>query len=370
MAAGLLLMSLAVFGLEPAMQLARSPDIRGELAASGGGSANPRARRQGILLRWQVAVSAGFFVIVSMFVKFTIAEARHDSGVEMERLAVAVVNLRTERWDEPAARRLIDRMVEESRHEPAVEAVSVSTGMPFGTSAMRLSLAHTTQPGFTNREYVNAAGIAATPSIFRTIGVEILRGRGFDERDHAGATPVVVISEYTARMSFGANEAVGRELLVESAGSGRSAATVIGVAANTDVRSVMNDPQPFGYVPLAQRYEPYLTVVVRSAQGPAQAVGALCDTLRRADPDLAVDAIGTGRTVLAGPFQLLRTVGIGTIGLGAITLVLAMAGLFGIQSHLVARRTREIGLRMSFGATAAQIQRMVLRDAIGPCLTD
>jgi predicted permease len=366
MAAGLLLVSLAVFGLEPAIQLTRSQDIRGELAAGGGGAANPRARRQGILLRWQVAVSAGFFVIASMFVKFTIAEVRHDSGVEMERLGVAVVNLRTGRWNEAAARRLIDRVLEESRREQAVEAVSVSTGMPFGTSAIRLSLAHTTQPGFTTPDYFNAAGIAATPSIFRTIGVKILRGRGFDERDHAGATPVVVISEFTARMFFGANDVVGRQLLVQSGGSGRSIATVIGIAANTDVRMVMNDPRPFVYLPLTQRYEPYLTVVVRSTQGSAQAVGALRETLRRADPDLAVDAIGTGRTVLAGPFQLLRAVGISTVALGAVTLVLAMAGLFGIQSHLVARRTREIGLRMSFGATASQIQRMVLRDGYRP----
>ncbi len=368
MAAALLLTSLAVFGLEPAMQLTRSADIRGELAAGGGSVANPRARRQGILLRWQVAVSAGFFVMASMFVKFTIAEARHDSGVELERLAVAVVNLRTERWAEPAARRLIDRVLDESQREPAVEAISVSTGMPFGSSAMRLSLSHATQPGVTTPEYFNAAGIAATPSIFRTIGVKIRRGRGFDERDHAGASAVVVISEYTARMFFGANDAIGRHLLVQSAGSGRSVATVIGVAANTDVRSVMHDPQPFVYVPLAQRYEPYLTVVVRSSEGSDQAVGALREILRRAEPDLAVDTIGTGRMVLAGPFQLLRAVGMSTVALGAITLVLAMAGLFGIQSHLVARRTREIGVRMSFGATAAQIRRMVLRDGYRPVL--
>jgi ABC-type antimicrobial peptide transport system permease subunit len=97
-------------------------------------------------------------------------------------------------------------------------------------------------------------------------------------------------------------------------------------------------------------------------------VAALREAVRRADPDIAVDTIGTGRTVLAGPFQMLRGLGLTAIGLGAVTLLLAMAGLYGIQSHVIANRTREIGVRMSFGATAGQIKRMVLLDGYRPVL--
>ena len=86
------------------------------------------------------------------------------------------------------------------------------------------------------------------------------------------------------------------------------------------------------------------------------------------DPDVAVDTIGTGRSVLAGPFQVLRGLGMTAVGLGAITLLLAMAGLYGIQSHIIANRTREIGVRMSLGATAGQIKRMVLVDGYRPVL--
>ena len=78
--------------------------------------------------------------------------------------------------------------------------------------------------------------------------------------------------------------------------------------------------------------------------------------------------IGTGRQVLAGPFALVRGLGMSALALGAITLVLAMVGLFGIQSHIVTNRTREIGVRMSMGATAGQIKRMVLRDGYGPVI--
>jgi hypothetical protein len=67
-----------------------------------------------------------------MFVRYTIAEARHDSGIELERLGVAVLNLQTQQWKEPRVRRTLDRVVEEARRDPSVAAVSVSTGLPFG----------------------------------------------------------------------------------------------------------------------------------------------------------------------------------------------------------------------------------------------
>ncbi len=74
--------------------------------------------------------------------------------------------------------------------------------------------------------------------------------------------------------------------------------------------------------------------------------------------------------MLAGPFQVMRGFGLTAIGLGAITLLLAMAGLYGIQSNVTANRTREIGVRMSLGATSSQIKRMVLLDGYRPCSRD
>ena len=96
------------------------------------------------------------------------------------------------------------------------------------------------------------------------------------------------------------------------------------------------------------------------------AVRALRGALRQADPDLAVEVIGTGRTVLAGASLFRRAAGMTALALGGLTLALAMVGLFGIQSHTVAHRTREIGVRISLGASPSQIQRMVMRDGYRP----
>ena len=204
-----------------------------------------------------------------------------------------------------------------------------------------------------------------TPSFFSTAGVPILRGRGFDERDHSDAAPVVIVSEFTARTLFGTAEAVGRQVLVD----GRlPAATIVGVARDTDVGMILGDPHPFVYLSLAQRVEPFQTIAARSAGDTASAVRGLRNILRRADPELAIVSMGDGRAVLSGPFVFLRAAGVAALALGAATLLLAMAGLFGVQSSLVTLRTREIGVRMSLGATAGRIKRMVLQDGTRPVL--
>lgn len=193
--------------------------------------------------------------------------------------------------------------------------------------------------------------------MFRAAGISILHGRGFDDRDDAGAPPVVVLGESTARKTFGTANAIGRQVLVKvDLRTGRAAddrpdtlATVVGIAADTDTTHFfMSRRGDTAYMPFDQAYSPWMTLVVR-ADDPDHAAGAIRRIVRRADPDLALSSsnVGTGRRVLAGPYVFFRAAGIGAIALGAITLLLAMAGLYGVQTHIVAHRTREIGVRMS-----------------------
>ncbi len=128
------LLAVLVFGLEPAIQLARTADIRSALAAGATGI-RPRVGRQRMVIRWQVAIAAGFFIISTMFIRGTLNLAAHDSGVDLDRIAVAALNFDNGVWNEDRIRRAIDRVIEEGRAEPAIEAVSASTGLPFGMPA-------------------------------------------------------------------------------------------------------------------------------------------------------------------------------------------------------------------------------------------
>ncbi len=359
-----LLFSLAVFGLEPALQLTKTRNLLGELTDGASGLGSPRTARQGRLLRWQVAVSAAFFIIATMFVRYIVEEAQHDPGIEMSRLGVAVLNFEAQGWSEGRVRQALDRVLEEAKKNSAIEEVSASTGMPFGIrSGLRVGLSNPDVKGQDSRDAYVVTAIAATPSIFRTLGIRILRGRGFDDRDRMDGAPVVVLSELAARKMFGTIEVAGRQMSVRGELSG---ATVIGVAADTDVGRLLDPQRGLVYLPLTQRYDPFLSIAVRSRGRADEAVQALRAALHRADPDLPVALIGAGREVLAGRWEFLRALGLWAVGLGVVTLLLAMVGLFGIETHIVSRRTREIGVRMSFGASAMQIKRMVLLDGSRP----
>jgi len=207
------------------------------------------------------------------------------------------------------------------------------------------------------------AAIAATPSFFRTVGIKLVRGRIFSDRDGAGAAPVIILSEFAARQMFGTADAIGESLAMRL-GSDEQRVTVVGITRDTDVGWLNGPPRPLVFLPFQQRFDRAVTLTARSASGGA--VAALRDAIRRVDADIGVDVIGRGRTVLSGPFEVVRSAGMGTLYLGAFTLLLSMTGLFGVQSHVVAYRKREFGVRLSLGATARQIKLMVVRDGSRP----
>jgi putative ABC transport system permease protein len=359
-----MLLALAVFGLEPAINIARAIDIRGALA-SGATGIRPRIGRQRMVIRWQVAIAAGFFIVATMFIRSTINQSRHDPGIEMDRIAVAVMNFDNGSWDQARIIRTIERVIEESRKHQAIETIAASTGLPFGVPATQISIA--VPDDLEGLKRPSVAAVAATPSIFRTLGVDIVRGRGFTDTDTAAAPAVVIMSELAARQMFGSSDAVGRTLMVNRPSLGEATATVVGVAADTDVRWIYSDRRALIYLPLAQHFAGSITLTARSSDGD-RAIPALREAIRQADPDLTVGAIGPGEMILAGPFVLVRSMGMGALYLGGLTLLLAMVGLFGVQSHVVSHRTREIGVRMTLGASARQIKVMVLKDGYRPVL--
>jgi putative ABC transport system permease protein len=371
-AAGALLVSLVVFGLEPAIRLARSTDVRGPLATSA--ARMGRVGRYRVLLRWQVSVSTAFFIIAALAVRFVVADLRHDPGLQLDGLVVAQLDFRMQGWDAQRAREVLDRVVEETRRTRAVQAVAVSTGMPFGTFNPQVQLSRTDLPAGQSATIRRATLVAATPHFFSVSGVPILHGRAFDDRDQASAPPVVVVSETAARTLFATSNVIGRELAVQVVGRDATSAevtrvTIAGVARDTDTNSYMTRTRvAVVYAPLAQRFAQPITIVARATGNEDAAVGMLQAAIRTVDPDVAIVGIGRGWEMLGGPATFLRFAGTSSSMLGALTLILAMVGLYGIQSQGVTLRTREIGVRLSCGATAAQIRRMVLKAGYRPVI--
>jgi putative ABC transport system permease protein len=248
--------------------------------------------------------------------------------------------------------------------------------MPFGTNFTQLAdIAPRERPFSPSRnDHSVAPLIAATPSVFVTLGVPIVRGRGFDTRDLDGTQPVAVISELTAKQLFGSTDVVGREFLWRPRAARTlemtvGTLTVIGIAGDTDTQLRQSRTIGVVYVPLSQHYEPILALVGRTAGDPAEIIQSMRTLAQRADPDLALDRPGTAALTVTGLYVLLGVVSRLAGGLAMLAMVLGMAGLFGVLSHLVARRTREMGVRLALGADPRQILSLVIRDGFQPVVS-
>ena len=265
-----LLVSLVVFGLEPAIQLTRSPDVRGLLAATAGGVGLSNDRRHRMLVRWQVAVSTAFFILAAITIRAVFAGIRHDAGIDLERLVIAQLDFDAQQWDEARARRVLDRVLAEARRAPEFSSVGVSTGMPFGTSNPGIEMSTLDRSTVAFGSVPTGVLVASTTGFLSTIGVPIVRGRDFDERDHVTASSVLVISETTARTLFGTTDVVGRQLFtrVNRRGSDTAmrAITIAGVAGDTDTFLYMGSRRGLvAYAPFAQHFSGSITIVGRAA---------------------------------------------------------------------------------------------------------
>ena len=366
-AAAALLVSLLVFGLEPALSLTRRT-VSVQLASEAGAGPILSGRRQRSLIRWQVAISACFFIVAAVLGKVAVVEARNDSGIALDRLALAAVHFGVEGWDQSRAQRVLERALALARTEKAIDDVAVATGMPFGLQMTPSSRITTPDRPFVKGFRPPTTGVVAgTPTLLRTLDVKLLSGRQFDDRDDAGSRNVVVLSEFTARALFGSIEVLGRTILLQdSEKSPVRTFEVVGIARPTDVDRLMERDDNLVYIPFAQDYRPNVVLVARTSGDPAAATAALHRAMRGAATNAPIGTSGAAYWLLAGPYAAAR---IGTLlaaALGLLTLILAMVGLYGVQAQVVTQRTREVGVRMALGAEAAQIQQMVLRQGFIP----
>jgi putative ABC transport system permease protein len=350
----------------PVLQSTRV-DLRSVLAADGGGTvARWRGRRY--LIAMQVSVSVLLVAVAALYAGEMLRQSRIDTGMGLEKLALAQVDFGSQRYDEDRARQIAEEALRQIAVRPGVAAVSVSSGLPAGLTTN--SGATVTQVDASHR--VDVAFVAGTPGVFDTLGVRIRRGRAFDSRDTHGRAPVVLLSEFAAGQLFPGSDPVGRDVIFKRRRAGGETErppvtlTVIGVTADTDAREVGRRAYGVAYLPLDQHYEPGLVLAARVSTEPQAFVGPLRAAIASVDPGLAVVQTGTG-LALAGPdTTFARIVSSSASLLGLTALVLALAGLSGVLSQVVAGRTREIGVRLALGAGASDVRRMVIAEGLRP----
>jgi ABC-type antimicrobial peptide transport system permease subunit len=194
---------------------------------------------------------------------------------------------------------------------------------------------------------------------FETMGIPILRGRGFLESDTAEAPRVAVVNEQFAKHYWPREDAVGRHIRLDSAAG--TPVEIIGVAQTIKYQFTAERPMDFLYMPLTQHPIARMTLMLRSGGDPLQLVQSVKDVVRTLDPNLpmletrAYEDFYLNKAV-EGPRIAMKLVG----SMGVVGLLLAIAGLYGLVAYNVSRRTREIGIRIALGAASSDVLRLVM----------
>jgi putative ABC transport system permease protein len=209
-----------------------------------------------------------------------------------------------------------------------------------------------------------------SPSYFDTFGIRMLRGRAFTEQDRQGSQPVAIVNETFARRYFEGVDPLTQRIAVEQLIPG---VTRLGPPVEWQIVGVYHDirnggPRDRGFpeidVPLAQSPWPAVGIAVRTAGDPSSVQRSLADAIRSVDPDLPMVGVRTMEQIVAQSIapDRFRTVLFGSFG--AIALLLAALGIYGVMSFLVAQRTPEIGLRMALGAERRRVVAQVLTEGM------
>jgi len=312
----------------------------------------------------QIALAVVVLSAAGLIARSLLKLERVDLALQTSHLLIGQLSIRYDQFDTKDTQlALLERLLPEVRAVPGVRSVSPVVAVPFAGGAGWDG--HASTEGQTTEEAAANPMLnmdVVSPDYFATLGIPIIRGRGFTDADREGAPAVVVVSQSAAREYWPGGRALGKQLTM---GSASQAATVVGVVPDTRYRD-LRDARPSIYFPLRQSFFPFvpMALAIRATGSPT----AIVPTLRR-----VIGAVDPGVTLTyAAPFDFYLEAPLAQPRLNALLLAvfasaavaLAAIGLFGIMATMVRQRTRELGVRLALGATAGDLRDLVMRRGL------
>ena len=342
-----------IFGLAPAAQSSRI-DLFSVLRATEASGRGRSVRWKHLLVILQVALSFTLLVAAGLFIRTLGHRLALDPGFEPENVATLSVDVATQGYDESRGALFLRQLLRRIETVPTVESATLARFAPAATSSFGTSI-HKNDEERVHVE-VNSVG----PGYFETVRIPLVKGRDFRWTDDQDSRKVAIISQPVAERFWAAADPIGKRI-----SSGSESWEVVGVAREIQQRRLGGGQDPHVYFPLLQRYQGTFTVLVRSRQKPTSATVAMMRrTVDELDPDLPTFGPPSLTATIAesvAPWLLLNFL-LGAFGLLALTL--ASVGLYGVLSHSVFRRTREIAVRLAMGANRNHTVWLVLKRTL------
>jgi predicted permease len=359
--AALFFATLVGFSFLPAWRISRSNLATSMTARSSSSSSQGRNTRKwsSLLLVGQVSFSLLLLGVAGLFAETLLKISRIDAGVDRDHVLSVHLDFTNAGFKEDDLPELYNRVLIQLKELPAVRDAAVSMcaipGCIWNTAIHVYGHPEIPEAQLHGEENHVGAGY------FETLGIPVLRGREFDERDLPTSQPVAIVNHAFAQKLFGSENPLGHRIGYQPAP--RDAEFIIvGEVADARLDDLRAPPSPTAYFSLTQRPTFAESIEVRANGQPAALYSSVRQTLRSAEPNLPIDRIVSLSTEYDEGLSREKLLARLTSIFGLIAMALAGLGFYGLLSFNVAARTSEIGIRIAMGATPADVRALLLRQ--------